>query len=222
MPIRTRFVNISRLLIAGDVVKLLRELVGCVKQLYDQFAGSRAQGIYEVLEHDTTLELRDSRGQVATVQRQQKVRFLQDNVVAFADYAWGDGEIFAEYRCSPGVPVDKYSQGSRHTVLVSLRETKSRGDVLRFTIDRKILGGFTKRSEWWETEVYHRTRHLKVAIIFPAGRHCQRATITQRSTNKTTTLGPQHFQFLTDGRQTLTWETAKPKLHDRYVLKWRW
>jgi hypothetical protein len=46
---------------------------------------------------------------VAIVDRQEEVRFLQGNVVAFADYAWGDGQIFADYRCSPGVPVDRYA-----------------------------------------------------------------------------------------------------------------
>jgi len=163
-------------------------------------ARGREQGIYDVLEHHTTLELKDTKGEVAVLKRQQKVRFLQSHVAAITDHAWGDGEIFAGYDCSPGVPVDFYQDGSRHTVLISLREAKSRGDILKFVIRCKIVGGFRKPDECWETEVYHRTRHLSVAIIFPQGRRCRRATVTQRSTNKTVTLGPKHLRFLGDGR----------------------
>ena len=222
MVIGTRIVNILRLLLTGDAAKLLKELLEGVRRLYGHLASRRSQGIYEVLDHDTTLELVDPAGKVAIVERRQKVRFLQDHVVAIADYAWGDGRIFAEYACSPGVPVDTYNHGSRHTVLISLREAKSRGDVLRFKIHRKILRGFTKRNEWWETEIYHRAKHLKVAVIFPQDRRFRRASVTQHSTNKTIALGPQHLRFLSDGRQKLTWEIAKPKLHDRYILKWVW
>ena len=222
MTIQARLIDILRVLVTGDGLKLFRGLAGGVKKLYDHLIRWRFQGVYEVLDHDSTLELVDAHGKVAMVTRRQEVKFLQNNVVAFADYAWGDGDVFAEYSCSPGVPVDTYSHGSRHTVLISLRETKSRGDVLRFRIRRKVLRGFTKRNEWWETEIYHRTKRLKVAVIFPQERRCLRATFTQRSTSKTVSLGPQHLQFLEDGRQKLTWETAKPKLHDRYTLRWRW
>lgn len=222
MPVANKLINLLRLLLESNGIENLRKVVGYLNELKQRLVRRQPQGIYEVLEHDTTLELADPRGQTAIVRRQQRVRFLQDNVVAFADHMWGDGEILAEYRCSPGVSVDTYSDGSKHTVLISLRETKSRGDVLRFSLYRRILRGFTKCNEWWETEIYHRTRHVKVSILFPASRHCRRATITQRSTNNTMTLGHQHFEILTDGKQKLTWEIANPRLHDRYTIKWRW
>ena len=222
MSITEDLATTIRPLLTGDLGALLGPLGRVVVRLYRHLARRRVQGIYEVLDHDTVVGLKDPNGKVAIVDRQQEVRFLQDNVVAFADYAWGDGQIFADYRCSPGVPVDRYVNGSRHTVLISLRETKNRGDVLRFTIHRKVLRGFTHKDEWWETEVYHKTRRLKIAVIFPRKRHCERATITQRSTSKTLALGSRHFQLLTDGRQKLTWQTVRPKLHDRYILKWRW
>ena len=43
---------------------------------------------------------------------------MQNNVIAFEDYAWGDGEIFTDYRCSPGVVVDKYQEGDRWSILI--------------------------------------------------------------------------------------------------------
>ena len=178
--------------------------------------------MYEVLEHDRTVELRDPRGQVAVVHRTQTVRFLQDYVTAITDYAWGDGDIFAEYSCSPGHPVDFYKEGSRHGLLISLREAKSRGDVQEFRIRRKVLGGFTPREECWETEVYHRTKRLGLKIGFPCERKCQRATVTQRSTSRTVALGSEHFRFLEDGRMQLEWDVRNPRLHDRYSIKWTW
>ena len=210
--------NVSRL----DALVLVRYLMQGAQAVRRRLARGREQGIYDVLQHHTILELKDTRGEVAVVKRQQKVRFLQNHVAAITDHAWGDGEIFAEYECSPGVPVDYYQDGSRYTVLISLRETKSRGDVLKLVIRRKIAGGFCTSNECWETEVYHRTRHLSVAIIFPQGRRCRRATVTQRSTSKTVALGPKHLRFLADGRQQLTWEIRKPRLHDRYSLGWKW
>ena len=200
----------------------LQSLTKAAKDLYDSLLGRRPQGIYEVLEHHTTLELLDPRGEVAIVERLQTVRFLQDHIEAFTDHAWGDGEVFAEYTCSPGVPVDCYQDGSRHTVLISLREVKHRGDVLRFKIRRKVLRGFLTPNECWETDVYHRTQELSVTILFPRERRCRRATVTQRSTSKTVVLGPENSEFLEDGRQRLTWEIDKPRLHERYALKWEW
>ena len=69
------------------------------------------QGMYEILDYDSVLELKDRRGRVAVLKRRQKVRFLRDNIIAYQDQAWGDGELFAEYKCSPGVAVDRYRDG---------------------------------------------------------------------------------------------------------------
>ena len=209
-------------LLNKDIVSIVRDLLSVGEDIARFLTGLRPQGIYEVLEHYTTLELCDTAGKVARVTRQQTVRFLQDHVVAITDYAWGDGQTLAEYTCHPGVPVDVYDDGAKKTILISLRETKSRGDVLRFHIQRKIVAGFGKRHEWWESEAYHRIRRLRVAIIFPKGRPCQHATLAQRSRNNAIKLGKRHFCFLKDGRQRLTWEIRGPRLYDRYTIKWVW
>jgi len=213
---------ILRALLTRDSLEFLRKLIKGAREIYVYWTSRRAAGIYEVLEHHTTVELADRKGEVAVVEKRQIVRFLQDHVAALTDHAWGDGEIFAEYDCRPGLPVDLYKDGSRYTVLISLREAKSRGHILKFRIRRKILRGFLKSNECWETDVYHRTRYLSVATIFPPGRRCRRATITQLSTSKAVALGPEHFHFLPDGRQQPTWEIQRPRIHDRYSLKWRW
>lgn len=122
----------------------------------------RHEGMYEILEFDSTLELAGPEGETAIFKRRQRVKFLQDNVIAFQDCAWGDGEIFADYKCSPGTEVDRYQEEDRWNVLISLRETKSAGDVDDFYFERTVKSGFTQDDEWRQTEIRHRTRHLRV------------------------------------------------------------
>ena len=69
------------------------------------------KGLYKVLNYEATLDLKDKRGKNAVVNKYEMVRYLQNNIIAFQDQAWGDGKILLYYRCSPGIPVDKYRSG---------------------------------------------------------------------------------------------------------------
>ena len=179
-------------------------------------------GIYEVLDYDSTLELLDSRGENAVFKRKQKVRFLQNDVIAYQDHAWGDGDILAGYECSPGVVADCYQDGDRWNILISLRETKNRGDVEDIYITRRVKNGFTEDEEWRQIEVWYTIKQLKIAVIFPQDRPCQRAVLQPRRSNKTIPLGPEHFRTLPDGRQILTWEKKNPRRAEVYTLRWKW
>jgi hypothetical protein len=99
----------------------------------------------DILAYDASLELMDPKGETAVFRRRQKVRSprVRDNVIAFQDYAWGDCEILAEYRCSPGVVVDRYREGDHWNGLISLRETKSAVNIQDFHTTRTIKTGFT-------------------------------------------------------------------------------
>lgn len=182
----------------------------------------RYRGMYEILDYRSTLELLEPNGGEARLTRREVIRFLQDNVVGIHDHAWGDGQIFASYRCQPGVPVDFYEDGSKHNILISLRETKNRGDVVELWIERGIRGGFDNTEEWLETEIDHLMKKLQLSIIFPKSRPCRRATLSRRSRAEVISLSQNHLALLPDGRQKLTWCTRTPKLHDRYTIKWGW
>lgn len=179
-------------------------------------------GMYEVLAFESRLELLDAKGRRARYQKRQRVRFLQDNIIAYQDLAWGDGDIFADYKCSPGIAVDRYQEGHRHHVLISLRETKNRGDVQEFHIERTIRDGFTGEVESFQTEVNHETHKLAVSVVFPKQRHPKRVTLTEQNTTRVTELGPKHRLVLPDGRQQMTWHTARPRLFEAYILRWEW
>ena len=179
-------------------------------------------GPYEILEYNTALELLSRTGKKAVFRKQQRVRFLQDNVIAFQDYAWGEGEIFAEYKCAPGVVVDRYQDGDRWNVLISLRSSKQRGDVEEFNIERRVKDGFTKKAEWRQVEIRNPTRHLRMSVVFPRTRHCRKAVLVQRSNHRSCTLNSSHFHALPDGRQEVRWQTAKVPPLEVYTLKWWW
>lgn len=181
-----------------------------------------AQGLYEVLEYESQLELKTKTGRSALATKRQRVRFLQDNIIAYQDQVWGDGDIFADYRCSPGKAVDRYREGHRHHVLISLRETKQRGDTAEFHIERQIRNGFTHSTEQWQTEVNHHTYRLSVSVIFPKARQPKQATLIEQNSTNTFPLGPEHRHTLPDGREKVTWTTDAPRLYEAYIIRWEW
>ena len=219
---RTWVRALLQLMTTKDPFPVLAKLLAAWQKLLVVWQRSQYHGMYEILDYESTFEIMDPKGETATLRRREVIRFLQDNVVAIHDHAWGDGEIFADYQCQPGVPVDFYKDGSKFNVLISLRETKNRGDIIEFWVERVIKQGLLQEFEWLETEIDHWTKDLKLSIIFPKERPCRRATLSRRSTGKTTVLSQKHFALLPDGRQKLTWKTRHPRLHDRYTVQWMW
>jgi hypothetical protein len=51
--------------------------------------GRADRGLYEALKYKSTLELEDGRGERAAFKKREKARYLQDNVIAYQDQAWG-------------------------------------------------------------------------------------------------------------------------------------
>lgn len=57
---------------------------------------------------------------------------------------------------------------------------KSAGDIEDVYMGRKIKHGFTGKEEWWQIAMQHQTKSLKLSIIFPKKRRCQRAVLIER------------------------------------------
>lgn len=179
-------------------------------------------GLYEVLDHDITLDLKDTKGNSAIYHKRQKVRFIQDSIVAYLDKAWGDGDIFADYLCSPGTAVDCFREGHRYHILISLRQTKNRGEVEEFHIKRRIDGGFTHPTEEFQTEIDHRTEAMSMTIILPGGRPLRKVHLIQQNTGQSNPLGVGYITTLPDGRQQIRWATKRVRLYEAYILRWTW
>ncbi len=58
------------------------------KNLWTQMSD---QGMYEVIDYRSTLELLDKHGRRARLNKLERVRYLQNNIMAYQDRAWGDG-----------------------------------------------------------------------------------------------------------------------------------
>jgi hypothetical protein len=197
--------------------------VGTLGRLGKRILGAKAhEGMYEVLELDVRLELNDIKGQQAVLYKRERVRFLQDNIIAYQDKAWGDGEIVADYKCTPGVAVDRYRDGYRWRVLISLRETKRRGDTEEFHIERRIRNGFTKDVESLQTDVDHAMQKLSVSIVFPQKRSPKHVLLIEQNTTRAVSLGSENRNTLPDGRQQVRWNSDQPRLFEAYILRWAW
>ncbi len=178
--------------------------------------------LYEVLEYESTLELKDTHGKMAKYTKREKVRYLQNNILAYQDQAWGDGQVLLNYRCTPGKAVDFYRPGQKTYILISLRELMRRGDIDEFNIQWGIKNGFLRHQELWETQVSHPTRRLKVQVIFPRKRPPLRVMLLEDTRRRTHILGDEAQRKLPDGRWLVSWETDNPRLGERYILKWEW
>lgn len=213
-----RFIQILLKLISGNPAAI-------VDVLFDVFQRipivKSLPGMYEVLDYEAQLELVDTKGHTAILTKRQHVRFLH-NVIAFQDKAWGDGDIFAEYQCSPGVEVDRYREGHRYHILISLRETKQRDDEVTFHIRRKIRDGFTQKVEEFQSDIDHRTKQLEVSVIFPKNRLPEAVTLIEQNTSRTTPLDNKQRLILSDGRHKYFWRTKSARLYESYILRWKW
>lgn len=214
--------SLARLLTALVNSAWLEVLIDLGKAGQKLLRGLADEGIYEALEYEFTLELLDERGKRAHVRKREKVRYLQNNIIAYQDEAWGDGKILLDYRCTPGAPVDYYRPGKKTYILISLREVKNRGDIDEFNIEWDIRNGFLRPKELWEAEINNRMRKFKLQVIFPKSRPPLRVSLGEDTTRRTRVLGEEAQIRLPDGRWSVAWETNQPRLHETYSLKWEW
>ena len=184
--------------------------------------GLANEGMYEVLEYESVLELHDKEGKRATIKKRKKVRYLQNNIIAYQDYGWGDGDQFQEYRAKPGIPVDHYKVGYKTYILLSLREVKNKGDVDDFHIQWKIKNGFLKTDGFWETDISSHTKRMSISVIFPKDRRPHNIRLVENNLRRTKPLGTDAIVQLPDGRWQVAWRSNKLRLYEHYILRWDW
>ena len=184
--------------------------------------GLAHEGIYDVLEYECTLELLNKKGSRAKLHKRKKIRYAQNNIVAYQDWAWADGEYPLNYQCSPGTPVDFYRPANQTLILIALRQTKQRGEVDEFNINWEIKDGFIRPDEQWETDIDHRTKRFTTRIILPKSRPPKQAWLIKKRQQSTMQLDHNHISKLADGRWQIEWKTNKPRLYESYILKWEW
>ncbi|MCB0032668.1 MAG: hypothetical protein KDE51_01500 [Anaerolineales bacterium] len=204
--------NLPWLEMAADVWKVSKKL----------WRGMADEGMYEVLEYEATLALLNKQGTLAHFHKREVVCYQQDNIIAYQDQAWGDGEILQEYACSPGTEVDRYRAGHKTLVLISLWGMKKRGETDEFHMDWKMKNGFLRNQEQWDTEINHKTKRAIIQIIFPKSRPPFKVEALEYIQQHARVLGQNEIVQRSDGKWVVRWEIEKPRLHEHYILKWSW
>lgn len=199
------------------------ELIGTIWKIARKvIRGMSQEGVYEVLDYEYQIELKDKEGNNASIKKREKIRYLQDNISTYQDWAWGDKKIFLNYRCSPGTPVDEFRLGHKTCKLISLREFRNRGDTDEFNIAWDMKRGFVKSTGFWGTGIRYRTKRAVVKVIFPEARSPISASVTESNLKRTRNLGPEARNLMPDGRTMIVWDCPNPRLYETYVLKWEW
>lgn len=179
-------------------------------------------GIYEVLNYESTLELQDASGENAVFSKREKVRYLQNNIIAYQDQAWGDGEILLNYKSTPGKAVDMYRPGRKTIILISIQNIRQFGDQDEFLIEWGMKNSFLRERELWETSVDHPTQRMRLNIIFPANRPPTKVLLIEETKHTSRIVNDENVSKLVDGRWMVYWETNHPRQHERYSLQWDW
>jgi hypothetical protein len=198
--------------ILGNVWRLGRKIL----------RGLASEGVYEVLDYECTIELQNKEGTKAHVHKREKIKYLQDYITSFQDQAWGNGDFLINYKCSPGIPVDEYQLGHNTYKLISLRETRNKGDIDEFNIEWDMKNGFLKPSGFWGTAINQKTKRIKIVIIFPIDRPPLRFSIFEKNLKRNYPLSKDVQKKLPDGRQSVVWEKDSPRLYEDYVISWEW
>jgi hypothetical protein len=192
--------------------------------LYGLILRDRFGGLWEIIDDIDEWDIQDADGKRVLLTKTRKLRFLQNGVFAIRDWAWGSGSFDANYSCSPGSAVDHFWHDGRHNVVVSLRETKGRGDVEDFTIKREFTDSFCEASETVHAEIMTETHQLTIKVIFPPSRPPKKAWVSRR---KDEAANKKHRPLSIQGggpdaRQFITHTLIRPTLGENYVVGWDW
>ncbi|MEM9681206.1 MAG: hypothetical protein AAF901_12860 [Bacteroidota bacterium] len=178
--------------------------------------------MFETLDYEVSVELLDTKGHKAIHSKREQVRYIQNNIIAYQDQAWGEGDFLKGYHCSPGKLADSYREGDKTILLISLQGRRQKGDIDTFHIERKPTDTFTQNKEYTGVEISHKTKQLTINIFFPKKRPPTSYVLVEKQLKRHTPLSSKHLRQLKDGRWLLSWSTSKPRLFENYFIQWEW
>jgi len=221
LAVTVGIIALLRNTLAGAIILAATILAGTAIALYAFIIRDRFGGLYEFDSEDHLWDIQDAEGRKAVVKKSRRIRFLQDEVFAIRDYAWGDGNVLAAFSCDPGHVADTYSSDGRHSIVITLRETKRRGDEEDFHTARTVENTFTGESEWVQAEILHNTKRVSITVLFPKDRPPTRAWIGRRSKGDRGRKAIS-IEYDSDGRGRISQLVRRPKRHELYTVGWTW
>ena len=171
---------------------------------------------YEILDYQSTLILHDHKGIKATLERRQRIRFVQNGVAGIMDHIWGDG-VVTYYENEAGSLEDSFRDEGRRHLVIGLRRPMGRGESLAFRVRRAVMVGLTGDREWVETTIDHPVERLKHTIVFPKERPCQVAALHHEGRTI-----PLTVTRLADGKTRVEFDLRRPSAQTPYTVRWSW
>ncbi len=163
---------------------------------------------------------------MACVTKNNRVRFIQNNVLAIPDYIWGDGSTSSDYSCDPGEKVAEHREGAKNCVVIALDRMYKRDDELDIRIIRTVRGAFLESEEWVEVKPVAGTPALSFTLLWPAGRPPRGTTLTleneRRNRRKVTTLTDDDLEWHEGGRRKFARHFANPSADEVIRIDWKW
>jgi Tetratricopeptide repeat/TIR domain len=194
--------------------------------MYGRLLRSGRSHGYEILEQDHEWDLARPDGSLAIHRKRLRVRYL-NQVISIADFAWGDGNLFAEYTCDPGRVVDRIVVKNQLWVLISLGDVRKRGsqEVLEFR--RSVTDGFLNSTEWVELEALE-AKHVSLKVVFPKERRPKNVEIVKtgrspfgRRIERREVL-PASAMDEVSQRQVITIEERTHSPNTKLQIRWEW
>ncbi len=168
---------------------------------------------YETLSYDARLNVLDREGGTAVYERRQRIRITAPKASVFFDRVWGEGVLFRDY-WTDGLDILEAIRGRNGWVVVlALPRQYSRGETFEVRTDRRIKGGFTRSTEYWDSTMFAPTRLLNLAIVSPARLRIRRPILRAPGTAGVTV---EHR------RNSLAMRVKSPGVYAPYRLEWAW
>jgi hypothetical protein len=212
--------------LAGVVAAVALVMV-VVVTVYALWVRERFGGIYEIVSSELEWDLTSADGSSATNTKKNRVRFIQNNVLAIPDYIWGDGTTSSDYSCKPGNQVAAFFEGSKKCVVIALDRMYNRDDELDIEIKRTVRNAFLGADEWVEVKPLAGTPALSFTVLWPAGRPPRTVTLTidneRRNKRKITQLNDDNGLGWHEGdRRKFYRHFARPSSDERIRIDWVW
>lgn len=212
--------------VAAGIIAALALVLLVGVTLYALSVRERYGGIYEIVTSELEWDLTAADGREAFVTKKNKVRFIQNNVLAIPDYIWGDGSTKSEYSCNVGQKVAEFQEGAKTCVVIVLDRMYKRDEELELEIKRTVRDAFMGTREWIEVKPLAGTPELTLNVLWPAGRSAERAELTieneRRNRRSVEQLGDDSFHWGPGGRQQITRHFARPSPDERIRIEWSW
>jgi hypothetical protein len=178
------------------------------------------EGPFVVLEETTTWDLTRDNAREAVVTKNQLVRF-NHSMIAHTEYAWGDGELFADFQCDYGRLVDRVKDGDKEYIIIALPAERVRGEEARLVSHRTVRNGFPADSEWMNWELRYKSYRSTLVMRFDLARPPKNLRYRRESDGKTLKADEKSVSD-EGGARVFRLSERAPYPGEEYQIRWDW